>query len=189
MLSTCFNMLCFLKGLHSSITRITYACSIFVVFLYSHNGINMAILTVRNSYFHLLKISRIYLAADVTMSLIHAHFISHLDCINSILCGIFSYLVTELQCLQNRATRVIVEAHRYAHITSSADMILLLQSVNELVPVYMCEYSNLTSLQGTLCPWTRISERCLCDSWWESFQLCAPKLWNISLKTYTMTHM
>ena len=71
------------------------------------------------SFYHLKNISKIrrYLSQDATEILTHAYITSKLDNCNSLLYGLPTYMINELQTLQNAAARIVTFRKKTDHIT------------------------------------------------------------------------
>ena len=71
------------------------------------------------SFYRLKNISKIgrYLSQDATEILIHAYITSKLDNCNSLLYGLPTYMINELQTIQNAAARIVTFRKKTDHIT------------------------------------------------------------------------
>ena len=71
------------------------------------------------SFYHLKNISKIrrYLSQDATEILIHAYITSKLDNCNSLLYRLPTYMINELQTIQNAAARIVTFRNITDHIT------------------------------------------------------------------------
>ena len=88
------------------------------------------------AYFHLHRIHSIRdcLTQHATELLVHSLVISRLDYGNDLLYGVADQLLDKLQRVKNVATRVVVRANRYDHITS------ILETLHSLLVRYRIEY-------------------------------------------------
>ena len=75
--------------------------------------------TRKSGFFHLNNIQRIrkYLSQESARTLVHAFIIGLIDYCNSLLSGLPSVHLLELQRLQNAAAQLISNVPRYSHIT------------------------------------------------------------------------
>ena len=106
---------------------------------------------------HLKNISKIrrYLSQDATEILIHAYITSKLDNCKSLLYGLSTYVINELQTIQNAAARIVTFGKKTDHTTPVLRklnwlpvqyriifkiLLLVYKGLNGLAPTYISEH-------------------------------------------------
>jgi len=80
----------------------------------------------RVAFCHIKNIAKIrkFLSYDTAKTLMHCFVTSRIESCNSLLYGLFNYLIQRLQYVVNYAARVIARSRRFDHVTQLVDFLV-----------------------------------------------------------------
>lgn len=153
----------------------------------------------KSSFYFIRNIAknRNYLTDSATESVVHAFITSKLDYCNSLYYGLPKYLLKRLQCIQNSAARLVVQASKFDHVTPVLIklhwlpvrfrimfkiLLMVYKCLHDMVPPYLANVikprKTSRSLRSTTMEYLEEQRSRLVTYGDRSFSVAGPKLWN-----------
>lgn len=153
----------------------------------------------KSSFYFIRNIAKIrnYLTDSATESVVHAFITSKLDYCNSLYYGLPKYLLKRLQCIQNSAARLVVQASKFDHVTPVLIklhwlpvrfrimfkiLLMVYKCLHDMAPPYLANVikprKTSRSLRSTTMEYLEEQRSRLVTYGDRSFSVAGPKLWN-----------
>ena len=153
----------------------------------------------KSSFYFIRNIAKIrnYLTDSATESVVHAFITSKLDYCNSLYYGLPKYLLKRLQCIQNSAARLVVQASKFEHVTPVLlklhwlpvrfrimfkILLMVYKCLHDMAPPYLANVikprKTSRSLRSTTMEYLEEQRSRLVTYGDRSFSVAGPKLWN-----------
>ena len=153
----------------------------------------------KSSFYFIRNIAKIrnYLTDSATESVVHAFITSKLDYCNSLYYGLPKYLLKRLQCIQNSAARLVVQARKFDHVTPVLIklhwlpvcfrimfkiLLMVYKCLHDMAPPYLANVikprKTSRSLRSTTMEYLEEQRSRLVTYGDRSFSVAGPKLWN-----------
>ena len=153
----------------------------------------------KSSFYFIRNIAKIrnYLTDSATESVVHAFITSKLDYCNSLYYGLPKCLLKRLQCIQNSAARLVVQASKFDHVTPVLIklhwlpvcfrimfkiLLMVYKCLHDMAPPYLANVikprKTSRSLRSTTMEYLEEQRSRLVTYGDRSFSVAGPKLWN-----------